>query len=46
MVLLLLKVGFETMSELASLKRETSEEILQAKARVQQHQQVEVNQML
>lgn len=39
-------VGFETMSELASLKRETSEEILQAKAQVQQRQQLEVNQML
>ncbi len=46
MVLLLLKVGFETMIELASLERETSEEILQAKAQVQQHQQLEVNKML
>ncbi len=38
-------VGFETMSGLANLERETSEEILQAKAQVQQHQQLEVNQM-
>jgi hypothetical protein len=39
-------VGFETMSGLANLERETSEEILQAKTQVQQHQQLEVNQML
>ncbi len=39
-------VGFETMSELTNLERKTSEEILQAKAQVQQHQQLEVNQML
>ncbi len=39
-------VGFETMNELVSLKRETSEEILPAKAQVQQHQQWGVNQML